>query len=122
MATRYIIGKGELLTFDIPPPPITPSKAHPYSLAEAKAHVIPQIVDALVYAEALPPQACPGDLAVIQIDLHPAYIAKSFFPKTLLRQAGLVSLGSKTVRVRPRKDVRKNAPPECETTRLFVTG
>lgn len=122
MATRYIIGRGELLTFDIPPPPIMPTKAHPYSLAEAKAFVIPQISEAVAYVSELPDLACPSEMAVIQVDLHPAYIAKSFFPKALLRQAGLTSLGSKTVRVRPRKDVRKNAPDECETTRMFIAG
>ncbi len=35
MATRFLIGQAELLTYDIPPPPIIPSKAHPYRLALA---------------------------------------------------------------------------------------
>jgi Subtilase family len=122
MATRFIIGKGELLTFDIPPPPMVPNKAHPYGLAEAKAHLVPQIVDAALEMQALPAAACPSDFAVAKLDLHPAYIAKSFFPTALLRQAGLVPVGSRTVRVRPRKDVRKTAPPECDTTQLFVAG
>ena len=122
MANRFIIGKGELLTFDIPPPPIVPSKAHPYGLAEAKAHLIPQIVTAALEMQALPQAACPADVAVVKVDLHPAYIAKSFFPTGLLRQVGLTSVGSRTVRVRPRKDIRKTAPPECETTQLFVAG
>jgi hypothetical protein len=29
MAARFLIGKAELLTFDIPPPSIKPNKAHP---------------------------------------------------------------------------------------------
>lgn len=122
MANRFIIGKGELLTYDIPPPPILPTKAHPYGLAEAKSYVIPQIVNAVLELQALPQAACPTDIAVAKIDLHPAYIAKSFFPTSFLRQAGLTAIGSRTVRVRPRKDLRKTAPPECETTQLFVAG
>jgi len=122
MASRFIIGKGELLTYDIPPPPTKPNKAHPYSLAEAKAHVIPQIVDAVLELQSLPAAACPFDVAVAKVDLHPAYIAKSYFPSALLRQAGLTAIGSRTVRVRPRKDVRKTAPPECESTQLLVAG
>jgi hypothetical protein len=99
-----------------------PGKAHPYTLEEAKKAVIPQITNAALELQSLPDQACPQNIAVANLDLHPAYIAKSFFPKALLRQAGLTSIGSRTVRIRPRKDVRKNAPAECETTRLFVAG
>lgn len=122
MATRFIIGKGELLTYDIPPPPMVANKAHPYGLSEAKAHLVPQIVDAALEMQALPQAACPSDVAVAKLDLHPAYIAKSFFPTALLRQAGLIPVGSRTIRVRPRKDLRKTAPAECETTQLFVAG
>ena len=122
MASRFIIGKGELLTYAIPPPLIKPTKAHPYSLAEAKASVIPQIVDAVLDIQSLPAAACPSDVAVAKINLHPAYIAKSYFPSALLRQADLTAIGSRTIRVRPRKDVRKTAPPECESTQLLVAG
>jgi hypothetical protein len=120
--SRFIIGRGELLTYDIPPPPTKPAKAHPYSLAEAKQNVVPQIVQAALDMQALPAAACPSDVAVAKLDLHPAYIAKSYFPAALLRQAGLTSIGSRTIRVRPRKDTRKTAPPECESTQLFLAG
>ncbi|MDF3067098.1 MAG: family serine peptidase [Polyangiaceae bacterium] len=122
MANRFIIGKGELLTYDIKPPAIKPSKAHPYTLTEAKARLIPEISNASESLEALPADACPDDVAVAKVDLHPAYIAKSFFPAAFLRHAGLTPVGSRTVRVRPKKDLRKRAPKECETTQLFVAG
>ena len=122
MATRFIIGRGELLTYDIGPPPMRGDKAHPYALAEAKQALIPQIVNAALGMQALPQEACPADIAVAKIDLHPTYVAKSFFPTALLRQSGLTSVGSRTVRVRPRNDLRKTAPEECDTTQLFVAG
>ena len=122
MATRFLIGKGELLTFDIPPPPMKANKAHPYGLAEAKAHLVPQITLSALEMQSLPSAACPAEIAVAKVDLHPAYIAKSFFPTTLLRQAGLTAVGSRTIRVRPRVDLRKTAPPECESAQLFVAG
>jgi hypothetical protein len=122
MANRFLIGKGELLTYEIPPPPIVAEKARPYSFDEAKAHLIPQIVETVLDMQKLPQQACPFDVAVAKVDLHPTYIAKSFFPTALLRQAGLVPIGSRTVKVRARKDLRKTAPEECETTRLFLAG
>ena len=122
MANRFIIGKGELLTYDIPAPPMVSKKAHPYSLDEAKAVVIPQIRRAVVELQQLPAAACPLDFAVAKLQLHPAYISKSFFPKALLREAGLVSVGSRTTRTSPRRDLRIKAPTECDTTELFIAG
>lgn len=122
MANRFIIGRGELLTFDIPPPPMISKKAHPYSLEEAQAAVIPQLIKAANELSQIQQEACPFDFAVVKLELHPAYISKSFFPKALLREAGLVSLGSRTVRCQPRNDLRIRAPKECDTTELFVGG
>ncbi|QJW85201.1 hypothetical protein HK414_22535 [Ramlibacter terrae] len=122
-ATRYLIGKGELLTFGIDAPKKKPSeKKHPYTLAEAKATLIPQLEAANAAFSELPDGACPDDQAVARITLHPAYIAKSYFPRVLLQQAGLVSVGSRNRRIRPRKVVAKTAPAEADTTELFVAG
>ncbi len=122
MAARFIIGRGELLTYDIGAPPMGGEKAHPYGLADAKQALIPQIVEMVLGMQALPQAACPADFAVAKIDLHPTYIAKSFFPGALLRHAGLTAIGSRTVRLHPRNELRKTAPEECDTTQLFVAG
>lgn len=122
MATRYLIGKGELLTYPIDPPPMKPNKVHPYTLQEAKAALLPQIEQTNSSLAELPQLACPDDLAVAKVLLHPSYVAKSFFPTELLRDAGLVSVGSKTVRITPRKHVQKNPPAQNDTTMLFIAG
>lgn len=122
MAARYIIGKGELLTFTIPPPPMKPGKVHPYTLDEARTALLPEIQQTNTSLTALPALACPEDLAVAKVLLHPSYVAKSYFPTELLRDAGLVSVGSKTVRIRPRKQVQKKAPEQSDTTLLFIAG
>jgi hypothetical protein len=122
MANRFIIGKGELLTYDIPRPPMQNNKAHPYTLDEAKRIIIPEIRQAVVEFQRLPSAACPYDFVVAKLLLHPTYISKSFFPTALLRDTGLVSVGSRTVRTRVRRDLRKTAPGECETTELFIAG
>ena len=70
----------------------------------------------------MPPKACADDLVVARLVLHPAYLAKSFFPKLLLDQVGLSSVGSRTRRIQPRRQTQKKAPPEMETTELFVSG
>ncbi len=122
MASRFLIGQGELLTYDIPPPPTIPNKAHPYTLHQAKEYLVPRMLRVALAMQELPADACPEDVAVAKIDLHPAYIAKSYFPRELLRAAELTALGSRTVRIKPRHDVRKTAPEVCDSTRLYVAG
>lgn len=122
MTNRFLIGRGELLTYDIPPPSKKPSKSHPYSLAEAKKHLLPQLASVAAQMRDLPKTACPSDIAVAKLNLHPAYIAKSYFPNALLRHTNLISVGSRTVQVRPRTDLRKAPPEFCESTQLFVAG
>lgn len=123
MSTRYLIGRAELLTYPIDAPKKKPSdKAHPYTLNEAQKTIIPEIEIANSFFQALPAKACADDLAVARLVLHPAYLAKSFFPKLLLDQVGLASIGSRTRRIQPRRQTRRDAPPEAETTELFVAG
>lgn len=122
MANKFIIGRGEVLTYEIPPPKSGGPKKHPYSLAEAKAELLPQIQTLTRQAHDLPAEACPQNIAVAMMTLHPAYIAKSFFPTGFLRQAGLTSIGSRTVRVTPRKEVRQKYPEQSDTTQLFISG
>jgi len=122
MASRYLIARGELLTYRIPAPKRKPGKVRPYSTEENKDVLIPQIIKATETLDALPKEACPQDIAVAKMTLHPAYIAKSFFPGNLLRHAGLASIGSRTQRVKPRKVTSRKASETADTTQLFVAG
>jgi Subtilase family len=123
MATQYLIGKGELLTYGIDAIKKQPGdKAHPYTLAEAKLQIIPQIDAANALFANLPQRASFEDIAVAKLILHPAYLAKTYFPKQLLDQAGLVSIGSRTVRIKPRKLATPRSAPEADTTEIFVAG
>ena len=38
-----------------------------------------------------------------EVILHPAFLAKSYFPATILRDSGLIILGSRPVKITPRK-------------------
>lgn len=119
---NFLIGRGELLTYDIKGPKRVPGKAEPYTLAEAKALLTPQILATVNQLDLLPQMACPHDLAVAQFTLNPSFIAKSFFPSELLRSAGLVSIGSKAVKIKPKKWTKKDPPREWPTTQIFVAG
>lgn len=123
MSTRYLIGRAELLTYPIAAPKKRPGdKAHPYTLSEAQDVVVPEIEIANSIFQSLPAKACADDLVVARLVLHPAYLAKSFFPQLLLEQVGLSSVGSRTVRVQPRKQTTQKILPELETTELYVAG
>ncbi len=123
MATRYLIGKGERLTYPIEAPRREPgTKAHPYDLASNQAVLIPQIEAASRSFEALPAAACYEDMAVAKFTLHPAYLAKSYFPRELLRAVELETVGSRTQRVRPRGLAVASAAAEADTTQLLVAG
>ena len=97
MATgrNFLLGFGERLVERVPPPPIKPSKAHPYTFAEARERLLPRMDTAAKQIAALPAQACPDDQAVVMVTLHPAYLAKSYFPDltNCYRRGGIASAG-----------------------------
>ena len=119
---NFLIGRGELLTHDIKGPRRKPGKKEAYSLAESVERLASQFVETGVTLDALPKDACPGDLGVARLMMNPSYIARSFFPATLLRSVGLESVGSRTVSVTPDKWTKKDRPRNCTTTELFVVG
>src|SRR5204863_2704807 len=73
---------------------------------------------------------CPQDECVAAVTLHPAYIAKSFFPLGLFRALGLEPVGSRPREVIPDKGARKptaaqkkeGVQPTSPTADLFVAG
>lgn len=117
MITRYLIAKGELLTKHVPPPAKRDvQKTHPYSFKENREVLLPQLAETNRQLRLLPEAACPADQAVAKFTLHPAYIAKTQFPRALLQDSGLESVGSRNRLVGPR-----HGPIE-QSTELFVAG
>lgn len=120
--TNYLIGRGELLTYDIKLDRGGGEKKQVYLFSDAKERLIPQLRTAARQFDSLPADACPHDYVVGKLALNPAYIAKSYFPITLLRTANLVSVGSRTIRITPERWARKSKVQECTTTEVFVAG
>lgn len=120
--TNFLIGRGELLTSDIPGPKRVPGKAEVYSLYESKQRLLPQIASTIENFDDLPSQACPYDYAVAKLTLNPSYIARSFFPAKMLKSTGLTSIGSRTVKITPQSWKRKVTVSEVTTTQMFVAG
>lgn len=121
--TNFLIGRGELLTMDIKAPAKNPGdKAEVYPFARALERLTPQLKNATQAIDKLDASACPEDFAVVRLMLNPGYVAKSYFPVSLLRSNALESIGSRTVKVTPEAWTRKGEPTECTTTELFVAG
>ncbi|BEL98752.1 MULTISPECIES: S8 family peptidase [Serratia] len=120
--TNFLIGRGELLTHDIPGPRRRMDKSEVYTLAEAKQRLVPQVKSTIEAFDTLPSSACPNDYAVAKLTLNPSYIARSFFPSALLKDTGLESIGSKTVKITPDSWKRKIEVTEYPTTQIFVAG
>ncbi|BCO28538.1 hypothetical protein MIZ03_3444 [Rhodoferax lithotrophicus] len=119
---NFLIGRGELLTQDIMRRKGGEPKKHSYTLFEARQALAPQAFATSEAFASLPSGACPQDMAVARLTLHPEYIAKSYFPTGFLRANALRSVGSRTVSVTPRKWTRKGDPREVSTTEIFVAG
>ncbi len=119
---NFLLGYGERLTEPIPRPPITPNKAHPYSTEEAVERLLPRLQNVTRELDALPPEACPQDRTVAVVTLHPAYVAKSYFPGRLLQDLNLHPVGSRPSLVCPDKWTRVGEPQDSASVELFVSG
>lgn len=107
---RYLIGQGEKLSEEIARPPRgMGDKAHPYSFAEARRRLAPQWAETAGDLAALPDLARPAGEAALELTLHPSYLAKSYYPASLLRELDLIHLGSRAAHVVPEKIVSARA-------------
>ena len=120
--TNFLIGRGELLTRDVPGPKRAMKKAEAYTFDLALKRLAPQLSQTTDGLDALPAEGCPKDIAVALVTLNPSFIARSYFPNAFLRSAGLESVGSRSVKVTPERWTRQGPPKECITTQLFVAG
>lgn len=96
-------------------------KWKPYSIAEARQILHPQLLSVADVASVTPKQFAPRGEVTAQVVLHPAFLAKSYFPATILRSSGLVIVGSRPVKVMPRK-AKKEINRPVETASIFVSG
>ena len=121
---NFLIGRGELLTANIPPIQKKIEEIDPlYTFAEAKAELLPQFSSVSQQLDALPDAACPGDFGVIRMVLNPSFLAKTSFPSAFFSAASLVPIGSRSTKIIPKRTTKKkNADDQKTTTELFVAG
>src|SRR5680860_26002 len=119
---NYLIGRGELLTEPVGPPPTKPTKSHPYTVDEARVRLAPQLATTMAGLET-DPMLSPNDVHVVKFALHPSYVAKSYYPSTLFQNSGLEPVGSRDRTIVPAAHVRENwADDTYGTSEIFVAG
>src|ERR1700753_350155 len=103
MAERvnFLIGYGERLASDMAAPIAGAPKRHPYTFTEARERLAPKGKDAVENLGRLPDVVCPVDQTVALVTLHPAYLAKSYYPGELLKTYQLETIGSRSREVSP---------------------
>lgn len=107
---RYLIGQGEALSEEIARAPRgSGDKSHPYSFSEARRRLAGKWKETGATLRGLPDLACPGGDAAIELTLHPSYLAKSYYPGFLIRELGLLHLGSRATHIVPDKVVSSRA-------------
>ena len=119
---NFLLGKGERLTSNIIMNLGGSPKQAPYTFSEARGRLAPMVAHAATEIDGLPPEACPGDQAIISLTLNPEYIAKSYFPSKLLHDVGMDVVGSRPRRITPQKRSRGREAVETLTTELFAKG
>nr|MDT0251368.1 S8 family peptidase [Endozoicomonas sp.] len=119
---NYLIGKAEMLTELTAPPKMKPPGGPLYTLDESVQRLQSQLFQVISEQAELPDSVCPRDFSVCILNLHPSYIAKGHFPRTLLREMGVRSIGSKATDILPDRWTRKGPPKSCPSTSLYIAG
>lgn len=124
MAERnLLLGKGELLSSQRGFSAGGGPKKYPYSFSEIQEILPVQIRSVEKEFDSLPAEAKPRGEGVFELILHPAFLAKSYYPVNIFDAAGLRDVGSKEVHLRPRKVTRKrDEEKDLVSASIFVAG
>ena len=120
---NLLIGYGETLVEPVKLSRGGGEKRYPYEFSEMRGRLSKQIKTVVQQVKQADPSAAPKGEAVVEMTLHPAFLAKSYFPQQLLNEFGLRHVGSRGRFIHPEVSLRKKHPPEGEAAPvLFVAG
>jgi len=119
---NLLIGQGERLFQDGEWKGSSRRKPDAYTFDHQRSFLSP-VLDVLAEsARSQERRLAPRGEVAAKITIHPEFLAKSYFPASLLRNTGLRLIGSRATEVTPRKMVRGKPPKELPTAVLIVAG
>ena len=119
---NFLIGQGERRTHPVTINRGGGSKELPYDFRTAKQRLATTLGTVRTALQALPNLACPREETVVVLTMHPRFVSKSDFPRSLLRGAGLRAIGSKQRQITPEQWGIQEPPDEAITEDYFVAG
>ncbi|KFK93356.1 MULTISPECIES: S8 family peptidase [unclassified Serratia (in: enterobacteria)] len=121
---NLLLGYGETLTREVILKRGGGSKNKPYTYEENKPVIMRDLQELVKDFNDIPEKAKPNGEAVAKVTLHPAFLAKSYFPVDVFKHFSLRSIGSKSVKVKPRKNVssRGKEKEEHVSACIYVAG
>lgn len=118
---NVLIANGQELIGSLSWPKGGGPKWHPYTINDARTALHPELSAVASSARAVPRKYSPRGEITAQFTLHPTFLAKTYFPANILRDAGLTILGSRSTRVTPRIS-RGGTPVAQDTAEILVAG
>ncbi len=120
---NLLLGRGEALTTAQTIKRASGPKKFPYTIEEVRAEISTSLEQVQHSLSALPKAAKPRGEGVFELTLHPAFLGRSYFPKSILKKSGLRDVGSKETSVIPRQvtDIRDAGKLQATAT-LFIAG
>lgn len=119
---NVIIGYGETLTDTVDIKTGGGDKNHPYSESESRQRFVKDLGQTLSQLDSKPEIECANGEVVVKFIQHPAYLAKTYYPKRLFQKYGMHDIGSKPVMVRPEKWATKKHPEQAVSSCIYVSG
>lgn len=116
---NYILYNGENLVHKAKPKKIPGGpRQEVYTYEESAERLYHQLEALLQYISQLPKEATPQEKVIFSLYVHPAYIAKSYFPSEILKYISASTVGSKAAKIEPTKQLPKQE--KTLTTQFYI--
>lgn len=119
---NFMIGYGETLTRTVEVKSGSGPKKHPYTYSEAKKNIVNNLTKVIDELSHKPLIQTAGGEFVVKFVQHPSYLAKTYYPSKFFKRFGVKDIGSRAIKVKPRKWGVDEHPDEGLASCIFVSG
>lgn len=120
--SNLLLGRGETLLTKTKWPRGRSNKEYFYSLADQQEVLGRGLQTVIADAPAAATAVAPRGEVTAKVTLHPEFVAKSYFPTSIMREAGVRVVGSRATEVTPRAMSKQRSPKPSSSAELFITG